>query len=303
MLYSNQFSITVADYRFLISTDVPDVILSLEDGYEHYITKPQDNYDVQIKVHSKIPDEFRNSVEKFKAPIKLDDKQSPSFWNICEFEGKSLIFTSHPTSQKFPFLAAMFNKEATIWDIYCTPELTEDGKLSLSPWLYPMGPLVWYYVAANHGGIMIHSSGVTDGTNGYLFSGVSGVGKSTMANLWAKKRARVINDDRLILRYNGENIVMYNTPMYYRDQPRKTVLNNIFLISHSTTNWAKPLQGIAAVTRLMAFCIQHNYDKHLVNNQLTNLTTVSQNVSIFEMGFVPDTNVVNFIKNREYQKV
>jgi len=303
MLYSNQFAISVAEFRFLITTDEKEVILSLEDGYEHFISKEIDNFDVKINVHKNIPIEFKNSIEKFKAPIKLDEKDSHSFWNICEYESKSLIFTSHPTNQKFPFLAASFNKNATIWDIYCTPEINEEKIIRLSPLLYPMGPLVWYYVAANHGGIMIHASGVTDSTNGYLFSGVSGVGKSTMSNLWAKKKAKVINDDRLILRFNGENMVMHNTPMYYRDNPRSAVLNNIFLISHSPSNWAKPLKGIAAITRLMAFCIQHNYDKRLVNNQLTNLATLSQNVSIFEMGFVPDSNVVNYIKNREYERI
>jgi len=47
---------------------------------------------------------------------------------------------------------------------------------------------------------MIHASGVNNAGHGYIFSGVSGKGKSTMAKLWDNSGARVIHDDRLILR-------------------------------------------------------------------------------------------------------
>ena len=72
------------------------------------------------------------------------------------------------------------------------------------------------------GDIMIHASGVNHSGHGYLFSGTSGSGKTTMAKLWDKAGARVIHDDRLIIRNIAGSYKMYNTPIYMNDIPTES---------------------------------------------------------------------------------
>ena len=67
---------------------------------------------------------------------------------------------------------------------------------------------------------MIHASGVYYNGRGYLFSGVSGKGKTTMAGLWDNIGAQVIHDDRLIIRSIDGVYRMFNTPVYRNDEPR-----------------------------------------------------------------------------------
>jgi dephospho-CoA kinase len=69
---------------------------------------------------------------------------------------------------------------------------------------------------------------------GRVFSGVSGIGKSTMAEIWRNIGAQVINDDRLIIRIVKDgSIVMFNTPMTYSDSYKSTPLNHLYLPFHS----------------------------------------------------------------------
>ena len=60
------------------------------------------------------------------------------------------------------------------------PGLSPDGVAYMaSGWLF-------YAKLLLHGGMMLHSSAVELDGNAYLFSGPSGVGKSTQTGLWTK---------------------------------------------------------------------------------------------------------------------
>ena len=76
----------------------------------------------------------------------------------------------------------------------------------IDPFEYPLDGLILYYLTVINGDIMIHASGVNNAGEGYLFSGVSGKGKSTMAKIWDNYGAKVIHDDRLVIRKTGETL-------------------------------------------------------------------------------------------------
>ncbi len=61
---------------------------------------------------------------------------------------------------------------------------------------------------------LFHASVVESGGKAYIFSGRSGIGKSTQAELWRKHNgAKVLNGDRVILRKVGGEWRAYGTPM------------------------------------------------------------------------------------------
>ncbi len=98
-----------------------------------------------------------------------------------------------------------------------------------------------------------------------IFSAViSGKGKTTMARLWDNAGARIIHDDRLILRNTGNGYIMYNTPVYQNDKPAESPLNRIFIIEHGEENELIPVSGASAVSMVMANCIQHNWDPEMI---------------------------------------
>ena len=80
-----------------------------------------------------------------------------------------------------------------------------------------------------------------------------------MAKLWDNAGAKVIHDDRLILRKTVSGYRMFNTPVYNNDEPDESPLNKIFIIEHDTENKLIPVKGAVAVSLVMANCIQHNW--------------------------------------------
>lgn len=63
--------------------------------------------------------------------------------------------------------------------------------------------------------ILFHGSGIMVENQGYLFTAISGVGKSTHTRLWREyfgKKAVMINDDKPLLKIGTDKVVMYGTP-------------------------------------------------------------------------------------------
>lgn len=66
-----------------------------------------------------------------------------------------------------------------------------------------------------HSAMLIHSSAIEYNGNAYLFSALSGVGKSTHTALWRKafgNAVKMINDDKPVVRISGGKAVTYGTP-------------------------------------------------------------------------------------------
>ena len=148
--------------------------------------------------------------------------------------------------------------------------------------------------------LLIHASGLTDGHKGRIFAGFSGVGKSTMASIWQRNGADVINDDRLLIKkekYGSWR--MYNTPMYYQASPKSAALQHIYFPFHSPANTIENLTGAKAIAQLLAFTIHHGYDaQHLLHHSHT-AEQLLQSISAAKLGVVPTDAIIDFIKSHE----
>ena len=190
---------------------------------------------------------------------------------------------------------AFYDAKQQTWTIYS--DVNERGELESLR--YPMMPLILYYLSTEHQALLIHASGVFDGTHGRLFSGFSGVGKSTMAGLWQASGAQVINDDRLMLRKIDGHWCIFNTPMYYSDVPKKAPLHFIYLPYHHPSNLYERGKGIQMSMRFMAHCIQHGYNEKHVQWHLDQVMDIANNIPITRLGVVPTMDILTFIKEHE----
>ena len=148
---------------------------------------------------------------------------------------------------------------------------------------------------------MIHASGVNHGGKGYLFTGISGKGKSTMAMLWDTYGAQVIHDDRMIIRKKGDGYIMFNTPVYDNDYPLESPLGKIFVIEHGTENSMIPLKEAASVSQVMANCIQHTWDTSIIGNLLGSVAQMCRIVPSYKLLFKPGRSAIDYILNEDGQ--
>lgn len=147
-------------------------------------------------------------------------------------------------------------------------------------------------------GFLIHASAVSDGGAGYLFTAVSGTGKSTMAQIWNACGASVVNDDMLaVVPSASGSYSVGNIPMpYYDSAPRSASLRAIFLISQSPSNFVRPVGGAAAVLRLLSNTISQPVDRCSASAHLANVSALTGAVPVFELGFRPDADIVELIR-------
>lgn len=89
------------------------------------------------------------------------------------------------------------------------PSLNED-----SMWYIKSGSQ-FYSALLDYDGFLLHSSAVCVGGNVYLFSGQSGIGKSTHTAFWKQlfgDDCFILNDDKPAIRFIDNGIFAYGTP-------------------------------------------------------------------------------------------
>jgi hypothetical protein len=293
-----KYSLNIAGYiiSFESAGSGPDLVPS--NRFLRNISKNTAS-DLLINVHSD-PFELPKDAERvFHAPLveELNGilvKNSDNFWSVYKFRSDLYIKTIFPHSEKGKAGILRFSLTSREWDLFII-----GGGKTTDPLEYPLDGLILYYLTVITGDIMIHASGVNHSGHGYLFSGVSGKGKSTMAKLWDGAGKKVIHDDRLIIRNISGSYYMYNTPVYNDDEPLVSPLNRIFLIDHGKEHKLTPVKGATAVSLIMANCIQHSWNKEIIAGLMGSLSVLCTHIPVFKLSFRPDRSIIDFILENE----
>lgn len=167
---------------------------------------------------------------------------------------------------------------------------------------YPLDELLVTNWLARNNGVEVHGCGlVDDSTGGHLFLGHSGAGKSTTSRLWRSLRgARVLSDDRIILREESNEIWMYGTPWHGEAgfaSPEKTRVHKIFMLEHGNRNEIVPLPQAQAVAALFARCFPPFYSQEPLALTFSFLHQLTNRVPCYWFRFVPDASAVREILN------
>jgi hypothetical protein len=174
-------------------------------------------------------------------------------------------------------------------------EHPDDSTVTVNPLPYPLDGLLLYFLFSQGGDIMIHGSGVVSGGRGWLFTGRSGSGKTTMARIFDGAGDRVIHDDRLVLRRERSGWVMHNTPVYRNDEPRSALLEHLWIIRHGTANVSEPVAGAEAVAMILANCIQQNWNREAAARLAAAADDLAASVKVSRLSFLPEASIRDYL--------
>jgi hypothetical protein len=322
------YVLNIADYKIRFENPEGNIDLMPSGRYSGFLSATE-NHDVCIRVFPGDTELPAGTQKVFSAPYVeeingLRLKKKDRFWSVHKKDDTLYILTEFPFSGDNRTGLLRFSLESRNWDLFlnsssirtgssdqvfgadpmdylpdrgCRAE-PADGAVSppqADPMDYPLDGLILYYLTVIHGDIMIHASGINSGGKGFMFSGVSGKGKSTMAGLWDRHGARVIHDDRLIIRKVRGSYSMFNTPVYRNDEARESPLDAIFIIEHGTENEALRLHGASAITSLLSNCIQHNWDEAVIRQSLDAAIRICASIPVFQLRFRPDNSIIAYL--------
>jgi hypothetical protein len=233
----------------------------------------------------------------FNAPLLEDAPGGPQqsgepFWEVAADEKATYVMVTLKEPVRFPVLIIPRGKMP--WQLFA-----DETGIEINPLPYPVDGLILYFLTSLKGDIMIHGSGVICDGRGWIFTGKSGSGKTTMAKIFDSSGDRVVHDDRLILVKEGAGWMMHSTPVYRNDEPRSAEVDHLWIISHGKSNISTPLSGAEAAGLILANCIQQNWDREASAQLMASVTDLAATVKVSRLSFLPDSRVRDYIVARE----
>lgn len=285
------FSLDIADIIWSISCDNSKNSIHMDEAYHGFYCCKEP--EVTIHTHQRgLPQIHWQDLQKIF--------DSEMVWSLYEGENEFVFALKSPVIGPSPYGIAVFDKDFRHGNIFnnLPPIDTEHEEILTSPLAYPLAEALMICLLSLGRGVMMHASGVVDHGHGYLFVGNSTHGKSTMAKLW-KDQAVVLNDDRIIIRYQDKRFWIYGTPWhgeFNAVSAQKAPLEKIFILSHNEENLARRITGINAVSMLLTRCFPPFWNKKGMDFTLDFYSRMIEAIPCYSLGFRPDIEVVDFVR-------
>lgn len=145
--------------------------------------------------------------------------------------------------------------------------------------------------------MILHASLVKTPLGGIIFTGRSGVGKSTQGDLWVKYgNGRILNGDRTILHRNEDCWWGYGSP--YAGSSRYYVnegvsISGIAVLSHGLENRVERLEGLSAFRALYSGVTVNTWNHGFVDEVCNLLEKLIQEVPVYSLTCTPTKEAVD----------
>ena len=197
--------------------------------------------------------------------------------------------------------------EAYIWENNCQPDIVIQQQLyrhqrypDQAPEMvaYMESAFQFYKELVRFDGFYLHASAVVLDGKAYLFSGVSGAGKSTHTRHWQEEfgyGAVVINDDKPALRRIDGVWYAYGTPWCGKDginANQKAPVAGVCFLKKAERNRLRRLDPWEAVQRILGQTIYkfHSPEEH--DRLLSHLEHFLENIPVYELENLPNAEAV-----------
>lgn len=153
-----------------------------------------------------------------------------------------------------------------------------------------------------HDRICFHASCIRTEKGGILFSGPSGIGKSTQARLWCEHRgAELINGDRPILQKTAEGFLAWGSP--YAGSSRCFVNDSVpvralVFLAQEPRNRIRRLGAADAFRRIYGQLTMYSWDRFFAGRACDLALGLAEQVPCWELGCVPDVSAVELLERK-----
>ncbi len=152
---------------------------------------------------------------------------------------------------------------------------------------------------ARKGGFLVHASSAIRNGRAFLFSGVSGAGKTTMARLAPPDAALLTDEISYVTKQQGRYIAV-GTPFFGElarvGENIEAPIEAVYLLAKGPKNKIEPIEGADAVRGLMENVLFFARDPEFVNLVFDAACDFVAHVPVKRLTFAPDTSVWELIR-------
>ena len=147
--------------------------------------------------------------------------------------------------------------------------------------------------------LLLHASFVRFQGKGILFSGPSGIGKSTQARLWEQHRdAEVLNGDRAAIRFADGAWRAYGLPLagssrIFRNEDAP--IGAIVVLRQAPENRIRPMSAAEAIRLLLPEFSIHRWDRAFVDRVLELAAALLTAVPVYLLECTPERSAVELL--------
>jgi hypothetical protein len=154
-------------------------------------------------------------------------------------------------------------------------------------------------IQAKRGGFLVHASSAIRDGKAFLFSGVSGAGKTTISRL-APSDATLLTDEISYVRREGNQYVACGTPFFGElaraGANESAPISAFFLLEKGPENSIEPIPPAEAIRRLLRNILFFADDPALVELVFQSACEFVSSVPVQRLTFFPDQRVWDLIR-------
>lgn len=158
----------------------------------------------------------------------------------------------------------------------------------------------WEELMLKKSRLILHACSIDTTYGGILFSGDSGVGKSTQGDLWCRyENSRIINEDRPILYKDEHGWCAFGSPYAGSSEYHvndKTRIKMIVLLKQSKTCAIHRISVAEAFRRIFSQLTIAAWNPESVNSACNLVEQLVTDIPIYEMQCTPDKTAVELLK-------
>ncbi len=245
--------------------------------------------EIKLRVHL-------DSIPEIKEKEKIFD--SGSTWALYRSSGRYILQDDSFESDSLLETLVILEPDFKSGNVYIRNNTL--NRVNSSDLLgYPLNQILMIILLSRCNGIIIHACGVEDGGIGYLFPGRSTQGKSTIANLWSKEGATILNDDRIVVREKDGEFWMYGTPWHgdFTEVSSKALpIRKLFFLNHGKKNAYFAVKGVEAVSMLLTRSFLPLWNQKGMDYTLSLFDRMASQLPCYKLQFCPDQEIIDFVR-------
>jgi len=265
------------------------------------------NYKKFISFENNDPIDVTCKIELENFVIRNDMKEINTYagnlWVLYSDDQEAFIF-SKLYETAFPPLVLHFVNEFNEVGIYSSKDnvIAIDGSQFIqNVFTKPLDQLLIMYSLVKKSGLMLHAAGVEIDGKGFIFPGVSGLGKSTIAKTCIKFGINNwLSDEKILIRKSNSKICIYGTPWPSSANVAMNAqipLAGIFLIKHGDVPEIKKIRPQEVLTKLLPTASILWHDKERMEIGLKLIEEMVKAIPAFEFSYKPEKGDIDALQD------